>query len=109
MDKIDKTNLTDQTKFRLNEISKIENYFNSEINQRKLCHKKLSKYATAFDYIDSFNCFKCNKGWSLYHFVCKCCWSTSWNSRSKFYFNFFSNNWNNKKITKHNKKQNEKA
>ena len=52
MDKIDKTNLTDQTKFRLNEISKIENYFNSEINQRKLCHKKLSKYATAFDYID---------------------------------------------------------
>ena len=52
MDKIDKTNLTDQTKFRLNEISKIENYFNSEISQRKLCRKKLSKYATAFDYID---------------------------------------------------------
>ena len=29
----DKTNLTDQTKFRLNEITKIENYFNSEIKQ----------------------------------------------------------------------------
>ena len=30
----DRTNLTDQTKFRLNEISKIENYFNQEIKQR---------------------------------------------------------------------------
>ena len=52
MNEIDKTNLTDQTKFRLNEITKIENYFNSEINQRKLCSKKLSKYVTAFDYLD---------------------------------------------------------
>ena len=52
MNEIDKTNLTDQTKFRLNEISKIENYFNSEINQRKLSSKKLSKYVTAFDYRD---------------------------------------------------------
>ena len=26
---------TDQTKFRLNEIAKIENYFNQEMNQRK--------------------------------------------------------------------------
>ena len=49
---VDKTNLTDQTKFRLNEISKIENYFNSEISQRKSCSKKLSKQATVFDYID---------------------------------------------------------
>ena len=52
MNEIDRTNLTDQTKFRLNEISKIESYFNSEINQRKLCSKKLSKYVSAFDYID---------------------------------------------------------
>ena len=44
--------MSDQTKFRLNEISKIENYFNSEINQRKLCSKKLSKHVSAFDYID---------------------------------------------------------
>ena len=53
MNKINKTNITDQTKFRLNEISKIEIYFNSEMNQRKLCTKKLSKYVTAFDYIDN--------------------------------------------------------
>ena len=52
MSEIDKANLTDQTKFRLNEISKIEKYFNSEINRRKLCSKKLSKYVAAFDYID---------------------------------------------------------
>ena len=32
MNEIDKTNFTFQTKFRLNEISKIENYFNQEIN-----------------------------------------------------------------------------
>ena len=49
---IDKANLTDQTKFRLNEITKIENYFNEEIDQRKSCSKKLSKYVTNFDYTD---------------------------------------------------------
>ena len=43
--------LTDLTKFRLNKISKIENYFIEEINQRKSCSKKLSKYVAAFDYI----------------------------------------------------------
>ena len=35
-------NLTNQTKFRLDEISKIENYFYQEINQRKSCSKKLN-------------------------------------------------------------------
>ena len=49
---IDRTNLTEPTKITLNEISEIENYFHQEINQRKLCSKKLSKYVTAFDYID---------------------------------------------------------
>ena len=48
----DRTNLTEQTKFRLDEISKIENYFYQEINQGKLCSKKLSKYVTAYDYIE---------------------------------------------------------
>ena len=49
---IDKTDLSEQTKFRLDEISKIENYFIEEINQRKSCNKKLSKYIAAFDYIE---------------------------------------------------------
>ena len=48
----DKTNLTEQTKIRLNKIIEIGNYFHQEINQRKLCSKKLSKYVAAFDYID---------------------------------------------------------
>ena len=48
----DKTNLSEQTKFRLSEIIRIENYFHQEINQRKSCSKKLNKYVTAFDYID---------------------------------------------------------
>ena len=42
MNGIDKKK-TDQTKFQLDEITKIENYFNQEINQRKSCSKKLSK------------------------------------------------------------------
>ena len=33
---IDKTNLTEQTKFRLDEISKIENYFHEEIDKKKI-------------------------------------------------------------------------
>ena len=53
--KIDKKSLTDQTKYRLNELNKIENYFKSEINQRKSCSKKLSKYVAAFDYIDKIS------------------------------------------------------
>ena len=34
-----------------NKITRIENYFNSEINQGKSCSKKLSKYVAVFDYI----------------------------------------------------------
>ena len=43
--------MSEQTKIRLDEISKIENYFIEQINQRKSCSQKLSKYVTAFDYI----------------------------------------------------------
>ena len=39
---IDKTDLSEQTRFRLDEISQIENYFTEEINQIKLCSKKLN-------------------------------------------------------------------
>ena len=52
MNEINKINLSEQTKFRLSEIIGIENYFYQEINQRKSCSKKLSKYVAAFDYID---------------------------------------------------------
>ena len=51
---IDKTNQTEQTKYRLSEIIAIENHFYQEVNQRKSYSKinKLNKYVTAFDYID---------------------------------------------------------
>ena len=55
MNEIDKTNLTDQTKFRLNEMTQIENYINQEIRQRKSYSKKLSKYVADFDYIDKIS------------------------------------------------------
>ena len=50
MHEIDKTKLSDQTKFRLHEIKKIENYFINEINESKSCSEKLNKYVTIFDY-----------------------------------------------------------
>ena len=49
IESIDKTDLSEKTKFRLDEV---ENYFIEEINQRKSCSKKLNKYVAAFDYID---------------------------------------------------------
>ena len=35
------SNLSDQTKFRLKKINKIEDYFNTEIQERKTMSKKL--------------------------------------------------------------------
>ena len=51
---IDKTNLSEQTKFCLSEIIGIENYFYRQINQRKSYSNKLNKYITAFDYMTKF-------------------------------------------------------
>ena len=49
MDKINKINLSEQTKFWLDEVSKIENYLINEINETKSCCKKLNKYVTIFN------------------------------------------------------------
>ena len=46
------TKLTDQTKFRLYEIKKIDNCFINDINQQEAYSKKLSKYLSISDYID---------------------------------------------------------
>ena len=40
------------TKFRLDEINKIKEYFNNEIKERKDIIKKICKYIVAFDYAD---------------------------------------------------------
>ena len=49
--------MSDQTKFRLNEMNKTKNYFNSETQERKAISKKLSKYIAAFDYADKIFLF----------------------------------------------------
>ena len=47
-----KISLSDQLKFRLNEINKIKDYFNSEIKEREALSKKLGKYIAVFDHAD---------------------------------------------------------
>ena len=49
---LDAVPLSDETKFRLNEINKIKDYFHFEIQERKKMSKKLSRYIAGFDYID---------------------------------------------------------
>ena len=51
MNEINKINQSEQTKFQLREKIGTENYFHQEINQKKSCSKKLSKYVAVFDYI----------------------------------------------------------
>ena len=41
--------LKDLTKYRLDEINKIKEYFSAEIKERKDIVKKISKYIVAFD------------------------------------------------------------
>ena len=43
-------NLEDESKYRLNEISKIKYHFNNEIDYQQSLTNKLSKYLTVFDY-----------------------------------------------------------
>ena len=57
MHEVDKTKLSYQTKYRLYEIKKVENYFINEINERKSYSKKLNKYVTIFDYRDKILIF----------------------------------------------------
>ena len=44
--------LTDANNYRLNQIDKIKDYFNNDINERKDIIKKLNKYIVSFDYLD---------------------------------------------------------
>ena len=44
--------LNDVTKFRLDEINKVKDYFNSEIKEQKQTINKISKFITALDYAD---------------------------------------------------------
>ena len=46
--------LNEQTNFRLNEINKIKDYFESEIKESGGLIKKLSKYITFFNIVIKF-------------------------------------------------------
>ena len=54
MNNLNVVELTDSTtnKYRLDEINKIRDYFNNEINERKDMINKLNKYIVSFDYLD---------------------------------------------------------
>ena len=44
--------LTDVTKYRLDEINKVKEYFDNKIKERKDIIKKLNKHLVSFDYLD---------------------------------------------------------
>ena len=46
------SNLNDHQRFRLNKISEVSDYFISEIREKELMSKWLSKYIASFDYFD---------------------------------------------------------
>ena len=83
LETIGKAVLSEKTKLQLSEIIGIENYFYQEISQRKSCSKKLNKYVTTLDYIDTVLIILSATSSRLS--ISKC----------KSYFNFFFNNWNN--------------
>ena len=102
--------MSENTKFWLSEIIGIENYFHQEINQRKSCSKKLSKYVTAFDYIDKILIVlsATSSGFCIISSV-SVVKSPVWVASASFTLIFFCNNRNNQKITDYNKKQEKKA
>ena len=100
--------LSDQKKFRLNEINKIKDYFNFEIQERKKMNTKLSKYIAAFDYIDkTLIVLSATSGGTSMTFFYKCYWNSCRISNCKFYSCIFFSNRNNKKIVESNKKEKE--
>ena len=50
--KINNLELTDVSKYRLDEIDKTRDCFNNEINEKKDIITKLNKYIVGFDYLD---------------------------------------------------------
>ena len=96
------------TKFRLIEITRIENYFNQEINQRKLCIKKLRKYVTVFDYKDNILIALSATAGGVSIILFTSVVGAPVGIASASFTLFFLFNRNNQKITKHNKKNKRK-
>ena len=104
------THLRDQTKFRLDEINKIKDSFNSETQERKTMRKKLSKYIAIFDYINKtlIVLSATSGGISIISFT-SVIGIPAGNASANFCFNIFFKNSNNKKTIESNKKKEEKT
>ena len=97
-------NLNNQ-QFRMNKTSEIEDYFITEIKERELMSKKLSKYISFFDSSDkSLIFFISSKWWRFYCIVCNSYWNTCRNNKCKPLPCIFIVHWACKKIIKSNKK-----
>ena len=96
---IDRTNLTDQTKFKLNKISKIQNYFKQKIKERKSNNYKWSKYVVTFDYIDKILIVFSPRSGGI-----SIIGAPVGIASARFTLFFFSNYRNDPKITEYNKK-----
>ena len=88
--------LNDLTKFRLDEINKIKDYFNAEIKERKDTVKKHSKYIVAFAYAGKLF-IALSASFGIWHFkycvICDGCWNTRRDRWSIFNCNIYCNNW----------------
>ena len=77
--------LSDQQQFRLNKINEIKNYLATEIKERGLMSKRLSKYMASFDYFSLIVLSVANGSiFIALLFYCNCCWSTCRNGECKF-------------------------
>ena len=56
-DTAEPSSLERASKYRLDEINKIRDYFDNEIKERKDIIKKLNKYLVSFDYLDKIFIF----------------------------------------------------
>ena len=76
-------NTSNDQQFRLNKINEIKDYF-TEIKERELMRKNLSKYIASFDYFDkSLIFFICSNWQHFYCINCNCYWSTCRNNERK--------------------------
>ena len=101
-------NLNDQTRFRLNEINRIKDYFYSEIQERKTMSKKLSKYIAAFDYASKIFIAICNIWYLKCRISCNNCWNSCCTSKCFFDCRVFCNNGDSKEIIKRDKEKKKK-
>ena len=82
------------TKYRLDEINKIKDYFNSEIKERKDIITKISKHIVAFDYADKlFITLSASLGTLSIASYATVVGTTCRNSWSIFNFNIYRNDW----------------